>query len=115
MSPEYTLFLRDIQTCCQKIIRYTSGLTKDLFLKNEVVYDATLRNIEIIGEAVKQLPQTVRDQYPEIEWRKIARMRDLVIHHYFGIDNAIVWDVIRHKVPELLPVVTKMLDDVQSQ
>lgn len=61
-----------------------------------------LRHFAIIGEAVKQIPEDVRGQYPAIEWSKIARFRDIVIHHYFAIDNQIVWGIVITKVPELL-------------
>lgn len=61
-----------------------------------------LHHLAIIGEAAKQIPENVRNQQPTIEWRKIARFRDIVIHHYFAIDNQIVWDIVENKVPELL-------------
>lgn len=100
-SPDFRLFLTDIRLACAKIGRYTSGLGFDAFIADEKTYDAVLRNLAIIGEAVKQVPQEVRALNPHIEWRKIARFRDIVIHHYFGIDNAIVWDVVQNKIPEL--------------
>ena len=102
MSWNYLPFLEDIRLSCRRVARYTQGLTYEQFLADDKTYDAVLRHLAIIGEAVKQIPDPVRQQYPTVEWRKIARFRDLVIHHYFGIDNQIVWDVVENKVPELL-------------
>src|SRR5687768_986074 len=99
--PDYRLFLADIRVACEKIERYIAGLDFDGFLADDKTYDAVLRNLAIIGEAVKQNPQDARDLNPNVEWRKIARFRDIVIHHYFGIDNAIVWDIVQNKIPEL--------------
>ncbi len=94
--------IEDIQTCCEKILRYTAGMDRDQLVDSEVVLDAVLRNIEIIGEAVKKLPDEVRARMPAIEWKKIAGMRDWLSHVYFHVDPDIVWDVVATKVPELL-------------
>ena len=107
MSRDYRPFLADIRLSCDWIIHYTQGYTFQQFLADEKTYDATLRHLAIIGEAAKQIPQDLRDQYPSIEWRKIARFRDIVIHHYFAIDNGIVWDIVQHHVPELLQQLTE--------
>lgn len=101
MSRNYLPFLTDIRLSCRRVARYTEGFDFAQFLADEKTYDAVLRHLAIIGEAVKQLPDDVRARYPAVEWRKIARFRDLVIHHYFAIDNQIVWDIVTHKVPEL--------------
>lgn len=107
MSRDYRPFLADIRLSCQRIIRYTDGYAYEQFLADEKTYDAVLRHLALIGEAVKQIPEDIRVQYPDVEWRKIARFRDIVIHHYFAIDNGIVWDVVEHKVPELLAQLSK--------
>ena len=80
---------------------YTQGLTMETFSKDAKTFDAILRNLEIIGEASKKIPNEICSQYPEIEWKKIAGLRDILIHFYFGIDDEIVWDVIQNKLPEL--------------
>ena len=72
------------------------------FLADEKTYDATLRHLIIIGEAVKQIPEEVRGQYPAVEWKQIARFRDHVIHRYFSANDDIIWDVVVNKVPQLL-------------
>ncbi|MCP5099288.1 MAG: DUF86 domain-containing protein [Chloroflexi bacterium] len=111
MSRDYHFFLQDILTSCEKVMVYTDNLSREQFFENDLVYDATLRNIEIIGEASKQIPTQVRNNYPQVEWRKISGMRDIVVHVYFGIDHNIVWDVISNKIPELLPQIKQILHE----
>ena len=114
MLREHLLFLQDIRSSCNKIMTYTKAYSRQAFFQSQMVYDATLHNIAIIGEAVKQIPDAIRGQYPDIEWRKIGRMRDIVIHHYFGIDENIVWDVVQNKIPALLEQVEKILAPLEQ-
>lgn len=102
MSRDYQLFLDDIRESCARVLRYAQGMTNAQFQADEKTLDAVVRNLEIIGEAVKHLPQEVRACYPAVEGRKIAGFRDSVIHHYFAINKDIVWDIVQHKVPQLL-------------
>ncbi|GAC1450428.1 MAG: DUF86 domain-containing protein [Isosphaeraceae bacterium] len=92
----------DILACCEKILRFTSGITREQFFEQDLVMDAVLRNIEIIGEATKHIPDDVRARMPGIEWKKIAGMRNWISHMYYRVDDEVVWDAIETKVPELL-------------
>ena len=112
MSRDYNLYLEDILESCQRIVSYTAGMSYDSFVKNNMVYDAVLRNIEIIGEAVKQVPKNIRDQYSEVDWRRIAGMRDIVAHHYFSINDEIVWDIVENKIPELTEIIESILKEI---
>lgn len=101
MSRDNRLFLDDILKSCDRILRYTKDMSFADFITNDKTYDAVLRNLEVIGEAVKNLPDDFRDLHPQIEWRKIAGLRDIVAHVYFGVNDEIVWDVIQNKIPVL--------------
>jgi uncharacterized protein with HEPN domain len=101
MSRDWRLFINDILQSCEKVRRYTIGMTQAQFLADDRTYDAVLRNLEIIGEAAKRLPIDVRQNMPQIEWAKIAGMRDWLAHAYFGLDADIIWDVVESKLPEL--------------
>ena len=83
------------------ILKYTKDINFDSLTKNEVLERAIVRSLEIIGEAVKQIDEDFKKQYKDIEWKKIAGFRDILIHRYFSIDWDIVWDVIKNKIPEL--------------
>ncbi len=80
-------------------------------LPNSKTLDAVVRNLEIIGEAAKKVPGEVRSSAPDVEWKKIAGLRDILIHEYFGIDVNIIWDVVRNKLPALEDEVRKILSE----
>lgn len=99
----------DIEQSCTKVLRWTSGLTQAQLPADEMRYDAVMRNLQIIGEAVKHLSPELRSRYPGVPWQRVAGFRDIVTHAYFGVDDDIVWDVVQNKVPDLLEQVQAIL------
>jgi len=100
----------DIIGCCEKILRFTSGMRQEQLVEQELVMDAVLRNLEVIGEAAKHLPDDARAAMPGIEWKKIAGMRDWISHAYYRVDDDIVWNAIETKIPELLQTLRTFKD-----
>lgn len=114
MSRRESLYLGDIQESCEKILRFTKGMTYKDFVNDDLHFDAVLRNLEIIGEAVKNISDETRQKYPNVKWRKIAGFRDIVAHEYFGINDETVWDIVENEVPALLGMVKTMLGENNS-
>ena len=102
MSRDPLLFLEDIEKSCEKVVRYTHGLSKEQVFEDDLRVDAILLNLYVIGEAVKKLPTDLRERYPDIAWREIAGLRDVIAHAYFALDSGILWDAVEHDVPALL-------------
>ena len=103
---EYLKHIRDEITYLES---ESTGIDKGEFLDDETRKPAFVRSIEIIGEATKHIPGDLRDEYPQIQWRAIAGMRDRLIHSYFGVDYHIVWDVLKNHIPVLAEMIDYML------
>ncbi len=113
MSKNQRVYNEDILQAIQKIETYTSEInTYELFEKNPLVIDAVIRNLAIIGEAVKNISSEIRKQNDEIEWKKIAGLRDLLIHAYSGIDLEVIWDVVQNKLLELKKTAERILKEL---
>lgn len=93
------LLLDDIWEALEKIERYTTGLSLDGFIADEKTTDAVVRNLEIIGEAASRLPDEFKRQCIDIEWPKIVGLRHRIVHHYFGIDLKIIWNILKEDLP----------------
>ena len=115
MSRNWSLFAQDMEDACRKICRYTQGLDQADFLRQELVYDATLRNLEIIGEAAKAIPDEARQQFPHINWKGIVGLRDVLAHAYFALDDDTLWDIVTNKVPELLEAMERILEELPQE
>ena len=98
---DWRLFLRDIRESSARVLEYTAAMTREEFFEDRKTLDAVMRNLAIIGEAAKKIPTDIRRKHPEISWKKMAGLRDIVVHDYFGIDEDIIWDVISIRIPEL--------------
>jgi uncharacterized protein with HEPN domain len=101
MKKDPIIYIEHISSCISRIKEYTEGIDEDGFLKNNLIQDAVIRNFEIIGEATKKLNDDFRTKYSEIEWKKIAGMRDKLIHDYIGVDLWAVWGVVENIIPTL--------------
>lgn len=106
---DYKLYLDDILQAIEKIEKYTKGLTVEKLKKEDLVVDGVVRNLEIIGEAAKNIPVDIKKKHSDIEWKKITGLRDILAHEYFGIDLEILWDIVKNKLPELKGKVSHLL------
>ncbi|MBI3832660.1 MAG: DUF86 domain-containing protein [Planctomycetes bacterium] len=113
MSADDRIYVRHILDCIERIQDYTKQ-GKQAFQTDRMMQDAVVRNIEIIGEAVKRLSNSAKDKHPSIPWGQIARMRDKVIHHYFGLDLVLVWEVVAQHVEPLRKETEALLKELES-
>ncbi len=114
MSRDWRVYLADMVAGCEKVLRFTAGMTRAEFFEDEKTHDAVVRNIQIVGEGAKHIPLEVRQKMPDVEWRKMAGMRDLIVHAYFGIDPDILWLTVETKIPELLRTLRASMDEGQA-
>ncbi|MBS4025855.1 MAG: DUF86 domain-containing protein [Clostridia bacterium] len=104
-------YLQDILDCITRIKRYTQEVDVEAFMNNEILQDAIVRRIEIIGEAVGCLPDSLKSRYPDIPWQDIKDMRNKLIHDYGHVDLELVWGVVQNEIPELEIQVRRVMDE----
>jgi len=105
---EWRFYLDDMIGFAEKVVTYTDGLSQDGFVASGLNYDATVRNLELIGEAATNIPDDVRQKYQQIPWRQVVATRNKLIHGYLGIDNDTLWSIIKTDVPVLLVELRRM-------
>jgi len=114
MKRAYHIYLSDILQAFHNARQFLEGLSYDEFVDDRKTTSAVVRELEIVGEAVKQIPPSIRKKYPEIPWSDMAGMRDKLIHFYFGVDMEIVWKTIIERIPKLEPLIQDVLNDLEK-
>ncbi|WP_418640779.1 DUF86 domain-containing protein [Sulfurimonas sp. ST-27] len=112
MKRNYKLFLEDISERIEKINKYTHNMTYEEFIQDDKTVSACIREIEVIGEATKQIPQEITEQFTQLPWSLMAKMRDKLIHWYFEIDEEIVWNVTKNKLPNIKIEIDKIIKTI---
>lgn len=113
MKKDPLIFVEHILDNIGDIENFSNGLSKDEISKNNLKQKAIIRSIEVIGEAVKNIPMSFRKEHPEIEWKKIAGTRDMIIHAYFDVDLDIVWGIIKKDIPDLKKKIEKIKEELE--
>ena len=107
---DWRFYVEDMIEFAERALTYTEGLRQSEFLADRRTYDATLRNIELIGEAARHVPPRARAFHPYINWRDVVGTRNHVAHGYLGLDDDIIWDIIQTGLPELVPKLRRLLE-----
>ncbi len=115
MKRDYTLFLKDILSAMEAIEMFVEGMILEELVQDDKTSSAVIRKFEIIGEATKHIPEWLSKSYPEIPWKRMAGMRDRLIHAYFGIDYKLVWDAIKLEIPNLKPKLQEILTQLEKK
>jgi len=105
-------YLQDIRDSIKDIEDFTRNMDFEDFARDRKTINAVIRSIEVIGETAKHIPKSIRDKYPSITWRKMAGMRDKLIHEYFGVDIKILWKTIKKDIPPLKPLIQNILESL---
>jgi uncharacterized protein with HEPN domain len=114
MTRDVTLYLSDIIENMRDAQSFVEGMTFEAFRSNKMAVNAVLRSIEVIGEAAKSVPEELRKRRPSVPWRNMARMRDRVIHIYFGVDYIRVWETVKDAIPPILPELESLLEELRT-
>ncbi len=109
-SRDWGFYVRDMLGFAGRVLEYTGGLNRDSFVQNQLVYDATVRNIELIGEAATHIPAEVRSDHDKVQWRAIIATRNKLIHGYLGLDDDVIWSIICDDIPDLVDELKRILD-----
>lgn len=108
---EHKLLLKDILEAISAVERFVEGISFEEFKNSDEKSSAVIRKLEIIGEATKGLPEDLKEKYPEIPWKEMAGFRDKLIHFYFGIKFELVWQAILNRLPQIKPLIQKILQE----
>lgn len=106
--------IEDIEDAIEKVARFIDGFDEEQFVQDDKTVFAVIRAFEILGEATKQIPASIRAQYAEVPWTEMAQMRDKLIHHYFGVNRKVVWKTATEQLPILLPRIRQMLQEMHE-
>jgi uncharacterized protein with HEPN domain len=115
MTRNIALYLKDVIQNMQDAEEFIEGTSYEEFASDKKTFNAVVRAIEVIGEAVKNVPASVRSRYPEVPWKEMAGMRDKLIHFYFGVDREAVWIAVKERMPGIRPFFEQMLRDFEKQ
>ena len=110
----WIFYVQDMREFAEKVLAYTSGLDQEAWLADGLIYDATLHNIQIIGEAATQVPDDVQEAHPEVPWRAIIGTRNRIVHAYMGISDSVIWSIIEDAIPALLPQLRSLLETYEA-
>jgi uncharacterized protein with HEPN domain len=115
MRRDYSLYIQDILECIEKIDEFVGDMAYEEFVEDDKTSSAVVRKLEIMGEAAKNISKEIKQKYKEIPWSDIAKMRDKIIHFYFGVDYEIVWKVIKERLPTLKHQIERMLIEEETK
>ena len=111
---DFTDYISDILISIQDVEEFTTGITFEDFSKDKKTIKAVIRSLEVLGEASKKIPDEIRNRYPRIPWKRMAGMRDKLIHEYFGVDLEIVWNVAKKELPPVKSSIEELVREIDT-